>query len=166
MSCLLLSIHNVHKDLKEIKPSNFFFVQLTFCIIYDVIRKDFILAFRQEQIWVRDVTMGWESHHSLDVLSSRWRWALYIPSIYCSTFHLGSLTSQVSGAFWWVHPPSYYLRLPVYILFAGPLISKGKLSQVCFRNFIVKVPLFCLHQNAYFLWLFSVQCLLYNVVQT
>ena len=64
--------------------------------------------------------MGWESHHSLDVLSSRWRWALYIPSIYCSTFHLGSLTSQVSGAFWWVHPRSYYLRLRVYILFAGP----------------------------------------------
>ena len=64
--------------------------------------------------------MGWEPHHSLDVLSSRWRWALYIPSIYCSTFHLGSLTSQVSGAFWWVHPPSYYLRLPVYILYTGP----------------------------------------------
>ena len=80
----------------------------------------FILAFRQEKLWTGDVTMGWEPHHSLDVLSSRWRWALYIPSIYCSTFHQGSLTSQVSGAFWWVHPRSYYLRLPVYILCAGP----------------------------------------------
>ena len=31
-----------------------------------------------------------------------------------------SLTSQVSGAFWGIPPTSYFLRLPVYILSAGP----------------------------------------------
>ena len=33
-------------------------------------------SFRQEQLWVRVVTVGWQPHSSLDVLSSCWRWAL------------------------------------------------------------------------------------------
>jgi hypothetical protein len=31
---------------------------------------------RQEELWVRDVTVGWQPHPSLDVLSFCWRWAL------------------------------------------------------------------------------------------
>jgi hypothetical protein len=48
-------------------------------------------SFRQEQLWVRDVTVGWQPHPSLDVLSSCWRWALKVPFPYCLAFHLRSL---------------------------------------------------------------------------
>ena len=48
-------------------------------------------SFRQEQLWVRDVTVGWQPHPSLDVLSSLCRWALYVSSPYCQAFHQRSL---------------------------------------------------------------------------
>ena len=48
-------------------------------------------SFKQEQLWVRVVTVGWQSHSSLDVLSPCWRYTLYVPSSYCLAFHLRSL---------------------------------------------------------------------------
>jgi hypothetical protein len=33
-------------------------------------------SFRQKQLWVRGVTVGWQPHPSLDALPSCWRWAL------------------------------------------------------------------------------------------
>jgi hypothetical protein len=33
-------------------------------------------SFRQKQLWVRVLTVGWQPHPSLDVLSSCWKWAL------------------------------------------------------------------------------------------
>jgi hypothetical protein len=45
-------------------------------------------SFRPEQLWVRDVTVGWQPYPSLDVLSSWWRWVLLVPSPYCQVFHL------------------------------------------------------------------------------
>jgi hypothetical protein len=33
-------------------------------------------SFRQEQLWVRGVIVGWQPHPSLDVLSSCWKWTL------------------------------------------------------------------------------------------
>jgi hypothetical protein len=46
--------------------------------------------FRQEQLWVRVVTVGCPPP-SFDVLSSCWRWALEVPSAYCQAYHLRSL---------------------------------------------------------------------------
>jgi hypothetical protein len=79
---------------------------------------------RQEKLWVRDVTMEWQPHPSLDALSSCWRWAL-LPTVGLSSKILPfdsweSFTSQVSGAFWRVPTTSYFLRLPISILSAGP----------------------------------------------
>jgi hypothetical protein len=34
------------------------------------------------------VTVAWQPHSSLNVLSFYWRWALYVPSLYCPAFHL------------------------------------------------------------------------------
>jgi hypothetical protein len=45
-------------------------------------------SFRQEQLWVRVVTVGWFPSPSFDALSSWWRWALQVPSLYCWTFYL------------------------------------------------------------------------------
>jgi hypothetical protein len=33
-------------------------------------------SFRQEQLWVKVVTVRWQHHSTLDALSSCWRWAL------------------------------------------------------------------------------------------
>jgi hypothetical protein len=33
-------------------------------------------SFKQEQLWVRVLTVGWQPHSSLDALSSCWRWVL------------------------------------------------------------------------------------------
>jgi hypothetical protein len=33
-------------------------------------------SFRQEQLWVWDATVEWQSHPSVDALTSCWRWAL------------------------------------------------------------------------------------------
>jgi hypothetical protein len=48
-------------------------------------------CFRQEQYWVRVVTVGWQPDPSLDALSSCWRWALQVSSPYWWAFHLRSL---------------------------------------------------------------------------
>ena len=48
-------------------------------------------SFRQEHLWVRFVTVGWQPHPSFDALSFCWRWALQVPSLQCRAFHLRSL---------------------------------------------------------------------------
>jgi hypothetical protein len=85
-------------------------------------------SFGQEQLWVRDVTVRWQPHPSLDVLSSCWRWALYVTSTYYQAFHLRSLPLIPESLspprslveFWRVLPTSYFLRLPVSILSTCP----------------------------------------------
>ena len=71
--------------------------------------------FRQEQLWVRDVTVGWQPYPSLDVF------LLVVGSIITLSLPSGisskvplfesweSLTSQVSGTFWRDTPTSYFL---------------------------------------------------------
>jgi hypothetical protein len=49
-------------------------------------------SFRQEQLWARVLTVGWQPHPSLDALSFCWRWALQVASPQCSAFHLRSLS--------------------------------------------------------------------------
>ena len=50
------------------------------------------LSFRQEQLWVRVVTLGCPSpSSSFDALSSCWSWALYVPTTYCWAFYLRSV---------------------------------------------------------------------------
>jgi hypothetical protein len=48
-------------------------------------------SFRQEQLWARVLTLGWQPPPSLDALSFCWRWALHVPSPHCRAFHLRSL---------------------------------------------------------------------------
>ena len=78
-------------------------------------------SFRQEQLWVRDVTVGWQPH------SSTWC-PVFLLGVY-STSSLSpllgisskvppfesweSLTSQVSGAFYSILETSYFLSLPI-----------------------------------------------------
>ena len=61
-------------------------------------------SFRQEQSQVGDVTVGWQPHPSLDVLSSCWMWALLSSLLSVSTKvpsyeSLESLNYQVFCAF-------------------------------------------------------------------
>jgi hypothetical protein len=47
-------------------------------------------SFRQEHLWVRDVTVEWQPNPSPAVLPSCWG-GLYIPSLCCQAFHQRSL---------------------------------------------------------------------------
>jgi hypothetical protein len=47
-------------------------------------------SFRQEQLWVRVLSVGWQPHPSLDALSLCWRWAIEVLSSHCRAFHLRS----------------------------------------------------------------------------
>jgi hypothetical protein len=40
-------------------------------------------TFRQGQLWVRVLTVGWQPHLSFDALSLCCRWALQVPSLQC-----------------------------------------------------------------------------------
>ena len=48
-------------------------------------------CFRQKQLLVRLLTVGWQPHPSFDALSFSWRWALQVPSPQWRAFHLRSL---------------------------------------------------------------------------
>jgi hypothetical protein len=85
-------------------------------------------SFKQEQLWVRDVTVGWQPPPSFDGCPV---FLLEMDSISSLSLLSGSsskvlplgsesLTSQVSGAIWRVLPTSYFPRLPVSTLSAGP----------------------------------------------
>jgi hypothetical protein len=85
-------------------------------------------SFRQEQLWVRDFTVGWQLHPFLDTLSFCWRWALQVLSPQSRAFQLRSLSlspESLSPPMSLVHsggsPPTFYfLRLHVSILSTGP----------------------------------------------
>jgi hypothetical protein len=54
-------------------------------------------SFRQEQIWVKLLTVEWKYPPSLVALSSCWRWALKVPSPYCRVFNLCSVHLSPKG---------------------------------------------------------------------
>jgi hypothetical protein len=54
-------------------------------------------SFRQEQLWVRVLTIGWQPPSSFEVLSSFWRCVLKVPSPYCGAFHLRSVPMNPEG---------------------------------------------------------------------
>ena len=82
-------------------------------------------SFRQEQLWVRILTVGWQPHPSLNALFLCWRWAPKVLSHYCRAFNLGSLllgSLSISPPRSLVHsggsPISYFPRLPVSIYYS------------------------------------------------
>jgi hypothetical protein len=84
-------------------------------------------SFRQEQLWVRDMTVGWQPQPSLDTLSSCWYCQVFLESLLPlrSPVHSGGSPAT-----------SYFLRLPVCILSAGlqgcpcyPLKSLSEVTQ-------------------------------------
>jgi hypothetical protein len=48
-------------------------------------------SFRQEQLWIRVLTVAWQSHTLFDALSFCGRWTLQIPFPHCRAFHLRCL---------------------------------------------------------------------------
>ena len=80
-------------------------------------------SFRQEQLWVRVFTVGWQPLPSLDALSSCWRWILYIiPSPYCWAFHQRYLP---------LSPESFPLSR--FLVHSGG--SPNLLPPACFHSF-------------------------------
>ena len=49
-------------------------------------------SFRQEQLWVRDLIVGWQPHSSVGDPSFCWMWTLNVLFPQCGAFHLRSLS--------------------------------------------------------------------------